>query len=112
MAVAAAERSPWSWRALAPVAVAVVLALLPAPSGLPQHAWYYFAIFASVIVGLVLEPLPGAAIGLIAHHAMEHDLTLKAAAPQLGFVSEDDFDRVVDPRRMVHPYVATENRSA
>jgi fumarate hydratase, class II len=45
----------------------------------------------------------------IAHHAMEHDLTLKAAALQLGFVSETDFDRIVDPRRMVHPYVATEN---
>jgi len=48
----------------------------------------------------------------IAHHAMEHDLTLKAAALQLGFVSEAEFDRVVDPRRMVHPYVATENPAA
>jgi fumarate hydratase, class II len=47
----------------------------------------------------------------IAHHALDHDLTLKAAALQLGFVSEADFDRVVDPRRMVHPYVATENRA-
>ena len=42
----------------------------------------------------------------IAHHAMEHDLTLKAAALQLGFVSEAEFDRVVDPRLMVKPYVA------
>ena len=42
----------------------------------------------------------------IAHHAMEHDLTLKAAALQLGFVSEAEFDRVVDPRKMVTPYVA------
>ena len=42
----------------------------------------------------------------IAHHAMEHDLTLKAAALQLGFVSEAEFDRVVDPRKMVKPYVA------
>ena len=47
----------------------------------------------------------------IAHHALDHDLTLKAAALQLGFVSEAEFDRVVDPRRMVHPYVATENRA-
>jgi fumarate hydratase class II len=44
----------------------------------------------------------------IAHHAMEHDLTLKAAALQLGFVSEDEFDRVVDPAKMVKPYVAAE----
>jgi len=43
----------------------------------------------------------------IAHHAMEHDLTLKAAALQLGFVSEQEFDRVVDPAKMVRPYVAT-----
>ncbi len=43
----------------------------------------------------------------IAHHAMDNDLTLKAAALQLGFVSEDEFDRIVDPRKMVHPYVAS-----
>jgi fumarate hydratase class II len=43
----------------------------------------------------------------IAHHAMEHELTLKAAALQLGFVSEVDFDRIVDPEKMVRPYVAT-----
>ena len=60
-----AGASFWSWKAIAPVAVAIVLALLPAPSGLPQHGWYYFSIFAGVIVGLVLEPLPGAAIALI-----------------------------------------------
>jgi len=53
------------WKALAPLAVAAALALLPAPAGLPQHAWWYFALFAAVIVGLVLEPLPGGAVGLI-----------------------------------------------
>jgi fumarate hydratase, class II len=39
----------------------------------------------------------------IAHHAAEHDLTLKEAALKLGFVSEADFDRIVDPRKMVGP---------
>src|SRR5712672_975551 len=43
----------------------------------------------------------------IAHHAMDHDLTLKAAALQLGYVTEAEFDRIVDPRKMVHPSVAT-----
>jgi fumarate hydratase, class II len=43
----------------------------------------------------------------IAHYAMDHDLTLKAAALKLGFVSEAEFDRVVDPAKMVRPYVAT-----
>src|SRR5262245_7415454 len=53
-------------KALAPIVVAIIIALIPAPAGLPQHSWYYFAIFAGVIVGLMLEPIPGAAIGLIA----------------------------------------------
>jgi len=44
----------------------------------------------------------------IAHYAMDHDLTLKAAALQLGFVTEEEFDRVVDPAKMVKPYVAAE----
>jgi fumarate hydratase class II len=44
----------------------------------------------------------------IAHHAMDHDLTLKEAALQLGFVTEAEFDRVVDPAKMVKPYVATD----
>jgi fumarate hydratase, class II len=43
----------------------------------------------------------------IAHYAMEHDTTLKEAALKLGFVSEAEFDRVVDPAKMVHPYVAS-----
>jgi fumarate hydratase class II len=42
----------------------------------------------------------------IAHHAMTNDLTLKAAALQLGYVTEEEFDRIVDPRKMVEPYVA------
>jgi fumarate hydratase class II len=43
----------------------------------------------------------------IAHYALDKNLTLKQAALELGFVSEDQFDRVVDPAKMVHPYVAT-----
>jgi fumarate hydratase class II len=42
----------------------------------------------------------------IAHYAMDNDLTLKEAALKLGFVSEAEFDRVVDPAKMVSPYVA------
>jgi fumarate hydratase class II len=43
----------------------------------------------------------------IAHYAMDNDLTLKDSALKLGFVTEDEFDRVVDPAKMVKPYVAT-----
>jgi fumarate hydratase, class II len=42
----------------------------------------------------------------IAHYAYDNDLTLKEAALKLGYVDEADFDRIVDPRKMVHPYVA------
>jgi fumarate hydratase class II len=44
----------------------------------------------------------------IAHHAMDHDLTLKGAALELGFVTEAEFDRIVDPTKMVKPYVAND----
>ena len=44
----------------------------------------------------------------IAHHAMDHDLSLKEAALALGYVTEAEFDRIVDPRKMVAPYVATD----
>jgi fumarate hydratase class II len=47
----------------------------------------------------------------IAHHAMDHDLTLKAAAMQLNFISEAEFDRIVDPAKMVRPYVATDGKN-
>jgi fumarate hydratase class II len=43
----------------------------------------------------------------IAHYALDNDLTLKDAALKLGFVTDEEFDRVVDPRKMVKPYVAT-----
>jgi fumarate hydratase class II len=42
----------------------------------------------------------------IAHYALDNDLTLKQAALRLGFVNEEEFDRIVDPGKMVHPYVA------
>jgi fumarate hydratase class II len=37
----------------------------------------------------------------IAHYAMRNDLTLKAAALNLGFVTEAEFDRVVDAKKMI-----------
>jgi fumarate hydratase class II len=42
----------------------------------------------------------------VAHYALDHDLTLKEAALQLGAVSAAEFDRIVDPQKMVKPYVA------
>jgi fumarate hydratase, class II len=44
----------------------------------------------------------------VAHYALDHDLTLKEAALKLGVVSAEEFDRMVDPKKMVKPYVANE----
>src|SRR5512137_1244502 len=57
-------KSPWVKLAIT-VLVGVVIALIPPPAGLAPYAWYYFALFAAVIVGLILEPVPAAAVGLI-----------------------------------------------
>lgn len=54
-----------AWRALVPLAIGFAIALLPVPQGLTPNSWYFFAIFVAVIVGLVLEPLPAAAVGFI-----------------------------------------------
>ena len=56
--------STW-WRAAAPLAVWLALASIAAPAGLKPAAWHYFGLFAAVIVGLILEPIPAAAIGLV-----------------------------------------------
>ena len=51
-------------RVVAPLAVALVIVLLPAPEGLSVNAWRYFGLFAAVIVGIIAEPIPAAAVGL------------------------------------------------
>ena len=53
------------WKAVLPLLLGIIIALLPVPQGLTQTAWYFFAIFSAVIVGLILEPLPAAAVGFI-----------------------------------------------
>lgn len=55
--------SGW-WRYLAPLVVIAVIAVLPVPEGLETHTWLYFAVFTGVIVGLILEPLPGAVVAM------------------------------------------------
>lgn len=54
-----------NWRVVVPLLVWLVLVVIPVPEGLQQHSWWYFAMFVAVIIGLILEPIPAAAIGLI-----------------------------------------------
>jgi len=61
----------------------------------------------SLMLVTVLSPVIGYdKASHIAHYAMDNDLSLKEAALRLGFVTEELFDRVVDPAKMVRPYVA------
>jgi fumarate hydratase class II len=39
----------------------------------------------------------------VAHYAHKHDLTLKEACLQLGYISEEQFEQVVDARKMIYP---------
>ena len=65
MSAAAGKLPPLVWRAGLPLAVAAIIALCPTPAGLAPNAWYYFAIFVAVILALITEPLPSAAVGFI-----------------------------------------------
>jgi fumarate hydratase, class II len=61
----------------------------------------------SLMLVTALSPVTGYdEASQIAHYAMDNDLTLKAAALKLGFVTDEEFDRVVDPAKMVTPYLA------
>ncbi len=46
----------------------------------------------------------------LAHYAMDHDLTLKEAALQLGYVTAEEFDRVVDPAKMLGPSLSAKGK--
>ena len=56
----------------------------------------------SVMLVTALSPVIGYdKASQIAHKAMDDDLTLKQAALQSGDVSEEQFNKVVDPRKMI-----------
>ncbi|MEI6492609.1 MAG: class II fumarate hydratase [Verrucomicrobiota bacterium] len=42
----------------------------------------------------------------VAHYALDNDLGLREAALKLGYVTAEDYDRVVDPAKMTSPSVA------
>jgi len=52
-------------KVLVPILVVIIVGVLPTPEGLDINAQYFFAVFLGVIVGLILEPMPAALIGLI-----------------------------------------------
>ena len=53
-------------KVLIPLVVAAIIWLLPVPQGLTPQAMTYVAIFAAVVLALIFEPIPSAAVGLVA----------------------------------------------
>ena len=56
-------RGVWP-KVLLPIAVGTVIALSPVPDGLAPRAWLYFALFVTVIGGIITEPIPPAILGM------------------------------------------------
>ena len=54
-----------TFQMLIPILVMLVVWFIPAPAGLSVNAWHFMAIFLAVVVGLIIEPVPAALIGLI-----------------------------------------------
>src|SRR5688572_11436581 len=50
----------WKWAAV--LGTAALLVVIPPPDGVTPAAWHILAVFASTMVGLVLQPIPGGAI--------------------------------------------------
>lgn len=52
-------------KTIVPILATIVLLMIPAPEGLKANAWQFFALFVGVILGLIFEPIPSAAVGFI-----------------------------------------------
>jgi len=68
-----------AWKSALPLIVWLILTLIPHPSGLTASAWSFHALFAAVVLGLILEPIPASAVGLVG----------VAFATALGYVSSN-----------------------
>ena len=53
------------WTSLIPILAALSISMIPTPTGLEPYAWHYFSIFVGVVLALILEPIPAAAVGLL-----------------------------------------------
>jgi anion transporter len=54
-----------TWKVVVPLVIWAAIYLLPVPAGLNANQWHYFAVFAAVIAGLIVEAMPVGAVGII-----------------------------------------------
>ena len=73
----------------------------------PNHQQIDAFVKQSLMLVTALSPVIGYdKSSKVAHYALDHNTTLKEAALKLEYISADEFDRVVDPAKMVHPHTA------
>jgi L-tartrate/succinate antiporter len=53
-----------SMKAILPIATLILFWFIPVPEGLSIEAWHFLAVFFAVVVGLIVEPIPAALVGL------------------------------------------------
>src|SRR5688500_17589254 len=64
---------------------ALIVALIPVPSGITRQSWTLLAIFVATIVGAVVRPIPGGAIVLLGITAIMWTGTLTPAEALRGY---------------------------
>ena len=70
----------------------------------PNHKQIDAYVKQSLMLVTALSPVIGYdKSSQVAHYALDRDMTLKEAALELEYISADEFDKVVDPAKMVHP---------
>jgi DASS family divalent anion:Na+ symporter len=63
----------------------LVIALVPVPSGVTRQSWNLFAIFASTIVGSIVQPIPAGGVVLIAVTAVALTRALPVGEALAGY---------------------------
>lgn len=54
-----------SLKVILPIVTFILFWVIPTPEGLSVEGWRFLAVFFAVVVGLIMEPIPAALIGLI-----------------------------------------------
>ena len=67
------------WKLFVLIAIPIIIALIPTPTGLPHIAWLLFGLYLAAIVGLVLKPYSEPVILLA---------TIAASAVIIGAISK------------------------
>lgn len=68
----------------------------------PNHRQIELLLNRSLMLVTALNPVIGYdKASQVTHYALDNDLTLKEAALRLGFVTAEEFDKIVDPKKMV-----------